>query len=106
MVSLWINIGKALWGSRGTFAILEKALDNEEQCKRDLQELKHRRLMVSLSDGNLNADGRGTYNNWIEHVGDLLRQVDGILPNSWLEMKAINRILDGKVTHLMWHTIV
>ena len=94
---IWINIGKALWGSRGTFAILEKALNNEEQCKRDLEELKHRRLMVSLSDGNLNADGRGTYNsNWIEHVGDLLRQVDGILPNSWLEMKAIQQDLRWK----------
>ena len=91
---IWISIGRALWGSRGTFAVLENAMQEPDKCRKGLEDLKNRRLTVQMNQGDLNADGKGTYDdNWQKNVAELLKQVDGLVPNSWLELKAIQQDL-------------
>ena len=88
------QLDRALWGSRGTFAVLEKAMQDPDRCKKGLEDLKNRKLTVQMNQGNLNADGKGTYDDsWQKNMGELLKQVDGLVPNSWLELKAVQQDL-------------
>ena len=88
---IWISIGRALWGSRGSFGILSKAVrEGYESVRQDLEQLKCRELIVNLDQGNLDARGGGSYDlSWLRDIGSLLQKADGILPNSWLELKAV-----------------
>ena len=92
---IWISIGRALWGSRGSVALLEKALhQGEEAMESGFAALRERRMVVSLPNGTVNAQGQGTVNlDWQREVGYLLRQCQGLLPNSWLELKAVQNDL-------------
>jgi glycosyltransferase involved in cell wall biosynthesis len=94
---IWISIGRALWGSRGTFGVLSKAVrEGEHAARQDLDQLRQRQLVVSLDLGTLDATGQGTYNlQWQKQIASLLRKADGLLPNSWLELKACQ-------TDLLW----
>lgn len=88
---IWINIARALWGSRGTFALLQKAFqEGERNVEKELEDLRSRQLKIDLGNGVLDALGGGSYKlNWQSEVGRLLNSVDGLLPNSWLELKAV-----------------
>ncbi len=88
---IWINLGKALWGSRSTLPVLQKAvLEGESAASHQLHLLKYRELVVALPEGNLDANGNGSlYSDWHREIGRLLKQADGVLPNSWLELKAL-----------------
>jgi glycosyltransferase involved in cell wall biosynthesis len=88
---IWISIGRALWGSRGTFGVLSKAIrEGEQAAKLDLERLRRRELVVALEQGQLHASGTGSYDlNWLNDIRQLLHGVDGLLPNSWLELKAV-----------------
>ena len=88
---IWINIARALWGSRGTYALLQKASQHgEANVKRELELLRTRQLKVNLEQGTLDALGSGTYNlSWQPQIGNLLNGIEGLLPNSWLELKAV-----------------
>jgi len=88
---IWISIGRALWGSRGTMAVLNKAMrEGEAAARSELEQLRHRELIVALDQGTLNAEGTGTYDfSWVKEVRQLLQGVQGLLPNSWLELKAV-----------------
>ena len=94
---IWISIGRALWGSRGTVGILEQAVrQGGAGADSPLQALRERKLVVSLPDGTVNAHGHGSVNlGWQENVGALLKQCQGMLVNSWLELKAVQ-------TDLQW----
>ena len=98
---IWVNLGRALWGSRGTFGILRRGvIEGEDAIKRDLELLKSRDLQVNMDNGYLLADGKGTYDlRWVNKMSKLLKEVDAILPNSWLEMKAVQTDLNwsGKI---------
>ena len=103
MVSpIWINIGRALWGSRGTFGLLQKAVhEGEGSVQQELELLRSRQLQVSLQQGSLDALGGGSYDlGWQTEVGNLLNNVEGLLPNSWLELKVST---DGP--KLVWRSI-
>ncbi len=88
---IWISIGRAIWGSRGTYAILQKGINQgEESIQSDLKQLRNRKLIVTINQQEINSHGLGTYDlDWQEKVSELLRQANGLLPNSWLELKAI-----------------
>ena len=88
---IWISIGRALWGSRGSFGVLGKAIrEGEESARLDLELLRRREIVVALDQGNLDAQGNGTYDlTWLQDIRKLLRSADGLLPNSWLELKAV-----------------
>ena len=59
---IWINLGRALWGSRGTFGILRKGLEyGEKSIENELLMLKNRVLQVNMEEGYLLPDGKGTY---------------------------------------------
>lgn len=92
---IWINIAKALWGSRGTFGILRKAVtEGEHAIRTELELLRNRKLDVVLDGGSINAYGTGSYDlSWQQEVGRLLNGVNGLLPNSWLELKAVQNDL-------------
>ena len=92
---IWVHLGRALWGSRGSMAVLQKAVQNgEEASQRDLQLLQQRRLVVSMPEGNLEAHGHGNYHAaWHQQIPNLIQQSDGVLPNSWLELKAVQNDL-------------
>ena len=88
---IWINIGRALWGSRGSFGLLQKAVnEGENSVNQELELLRTRQLKVSLQQGSLDALGGGSYDlRWQVEVGHLLNRVEGLLPNSWLELKSV-----------------
>ena len=88
---IWINIPKALWGSRGTLGILSQVQNGitQDQLK-NLERLKTQELVVSIPEGTVDARGGGSCNfDWMQTVGQLLKKADGLLPNSWLELKAV-----------------
>ena len=63
-----------------------------------LEKLRNRELVVQLPKGAINAEGYGE-ECWPVNrnvLKDLLHQVDGLLPNSWLELQAIRNDLN-------WH---
>lgn len=93
---IWINLGRALWGSRGSLAVLEKAVqEGEAAAARELQLLAERKLVVVMPEGTLEAHGQGTYAaEWHNQIPGLMSQVDGLLPNSWLEMNAVQTDLN------------
>uniref|UniRef100_UPI00404775FC glycosyltransferase family 4 protein n=1 Tax=Cyanobium sp. TaxID=2164130 RepID=UPI00404775FC len=88
---IWISIGRALWGSRGSFAVLGKAArEGEAAAKHELELLRRRELVVALDQGSLSAEGSGSYDlNWLSDIRKLMQGVDGLLPNSWLELNAV-----------------
>jgi len=87
---IWVSIPKALWGSRGTMAVLQKLVDQGESGEQALALLRQRQLTVQLPEGTVEAGGGGSCDlGWLAQVGSLLREADGLLPNSWLELKAV-----------------
>jgi len=88
---IWISIGRALWGSRGSASLLEQAVNQgADAAEPGFVALRERSMTVSLKEGTLDAHGQGSVNlSWQREVGALLRQCQGLLPNSWLELKAV-----------------
>ena len=88
---IWISIGRALWGSRGSVALLEQAMrQGEDAATAGFHALRERRMVVSLPKGSVDAQGQGKANlGWQQDVGTMLRQCQGMLPNSWLELKSV-----------------
>ncbi len=85
---IWISIPKAFWGSRATFSAIQDAM---ESGKEDNLRLLKERILV------LEESGEAHYSNGFGHdkkfglpkLRELMQKVDGLLPNSYLEMKAI-----------------
>ena len=92
---IWVNIPEAIWGSRGSFAAVDRLLKEPgESGAATMAQLKARDLSVSLPTGTITANGGGdTDLSWIKEVAGLMQQVDGLLPNSWLELKAVQHDL-------------
>ena len=88
---IWISVDRALWGSRGSFAVLGKAArDGEAATVQELELLRRRELVVQLDQGSLTANGSGSYDlTWLNDIRQLLDNVNGLLPNSWLELNAL-----------------
>ena len=60
---IWISIGRALWGSRGSVALLEQAVkQGAAAVEPGFAALKERSLTVSLPNGTVDAHGKGTVN--------------------------------------------
>ena len=95
---IWISLGRALWGSRCSTAILGKAMEQgEEAVQRDLEQLKNRNITVEIDGKQLNPDGKDNIDNrCLKDMSELLNRADGILPNSWLELKAVQTDLGWK----------
>ena len=98
---IWVSISKALWGSRGALAVLNKAVEEGiSSAEGMLQQLEDRSLTVMLQDGSINANGQGTYiQSGLEVIKSCLKEADGLIPNSWLELQAIRSDLhwDGDI---------
>ena len=88
---IWISIGRALWGSRGSVALLEQAVQQgASAAEPGFAALRERSMTVHLPNGTVDAHGQGSVDlGWQREVGFLLRQCQGLLPNSWLELKAV-----------------
>ncbi len=89
---IWVSISRALWGSRGSVAVLSKAIEENSQteAKMMLEKLRNRSLTVMLSDGSVEASGEGTFDkSGLTKIKSLLSKVNGLLPNSWLELQAV-----------------
>ncbi len=96
---IWISIGRALWGSRASNAIFKQAVESgNDSIEGLLTQLKERRLAVELSDGEcIEAHGHQPESQKsFRIVGNLLNQSNGLLPNSWLELKAIQSDLQWR----------
>lgn len=93
---IWISLARALWGSRGSTAVLTQAVAQGEAAIAPLlAQLRKREMVVQLDHGPVNAEGQGN-NCWPlnrEHLRQLLREADGLLPNSWLELQALRNDL-------------
>ena len=97
---IWISLAKALWGSRGTMSVLQQAVDGAAATTVNslLKKLRNRELVVRMQKGPVNAEGYGD-ESWPVNrniIKELLLQVDGLLPNSWLELQAVRN-------DLQWH---
>jgi len=95
---IWVSISKAIWGSRGTVGVLSQANNVAPEITAGLlKQLKLRNLMVQLPDGEIYADGHGSWDkSGLELVANLLSEADGLLPNSWLELQAVRNDLHWK----------
>ncbi len=92
---IWINLGKALWGSRGALPVLLKATkEGEDAAASEMELLINRKLVVVMPEGELKALGDGDFQSeWHQEIPKLIAQADGLLPNSWLELKAVQNDL-------------
>ena len=88
---IWVSIQRAYWGSRGTFSVLREAVTHGEAAAAGLlQQLRERQLVVVTDAGSIHANGHGDVDSGgLQQVAQLLREVDGLLPNSWLELQAV-----------------
>ena len=96
---IWISLAKAP-GGVGTMSVLQQAIDGAPPTTVDslLKKLRNRELVVRLPKGSVNAEGYGA-ESWPVNrsiIKELLLQVDGLLPNSLLELQAIRH-------DLQWH---
>ena len=89
---IWISLARALWGSRGSTAVLTQAVEQGEAAAKPLLEkLRRREMVVKLQHGPVNAEGNGD-SCWPvnrERMRQLLRETDGLVLNSWLELQAL-----------------
>lgn len=88
---IWVSIARALWGSRGSVGLLQQAVERGEASLQPmLDQLRERRLTVMLNEGSLQASGEGSWDQTgLRLVAKLLKEVDGLIPNSWLELQAV-----------------
>ncbi len=88
---IWVSISRAIWGSRGTTAVLNKAIDESLSAASDgLEMLRKRTLTVMLQDGTIEANGNGSWDqSGLQIVMSCLQKANGLLPNSWLELQAV-----------------
>ena len=94
---IWINLGKALWGSRGALPVLRKAVqEGEARASHELELLRSRKLVVGMEEGGvLEAHGFGTYNaDWHEQIPALLGRADGLLPNMLRRSRQVLRVVE------------
>ena len=89
---IWISLARALWGSRGSTGVLSQAVRQGDAVAEPLLEkMRKRELVVQMQNGPVNAEGNGD-SCWPLNRGrlsQLLREADGLLPNSWLELQAL-----------------
>ena len=92
---IWISLARALWGSRGSTGVLSQAVQQGEKATEHLlEQLRKREMVVQLPHGPVNAEGSG--NCWPinrENLRQLLREANGLLPNSWQELQALRNDL-------------
>ncbi len=93
---IWINIKRAFLGSRGTNSVLQEFVNkNGGSSLQLLDSLKNRKLIVHAEGGNIDANGHGNIDiGSFDETKQLLNQVDGLLPNSWLELQSIRSDLN------------
>ena len=85
---IWISIPKAFWGSRATFSAIQDAI--ESGTEENLKLLQERRLVLEESGEAHHSNGFGHDEKFgLPKLRELMKKVDGLLPNSLLEMKAI-----------------
>jgi len=93
---IWISLKRAYWGSRGSSSVLTQATNNfDNNAINLLENLKQRRLVV-MNDGiSFHSSGYTTEaSNSTELISNLLKEADGLLPNSLLELQAIRSDLN------------
>lgn len=88
---IWISIGRAIWGSRGSVALLEQLCrEPGKASEQSMRSFRERKMVVSLPQGTIDAQGQGSFDlSWQSQISALLRGCQGMLPNSWLELKAV-----------------
>jgi glycosyltransferase involved in cell wall biosynthesis len=93
---IWVSISRALWGSRGSVGLLQKAInEGEASAQGMLTQLRERKLTVMLADGHIQPSGDGSWDqSGLRMVAELLKTADGLLPNSWLELQAVRSDLN------------
>ena len=82
-------------GEQGSTGVLTQAVQQGKRCSTLLEKLRKREMVVQMQDCALNAEGQGD-SCWPlnrERLRVLLRQADGLLPNSWLELQALRNDL-------------
>jgi len=93
---IWISLKRAYWGSRGSSSVLTQATNNYDNNAINLLEnLKQRKLVVVNEGISFHSNGYTTdESNTLELISSLLKEVDGLLPNSLLELQAIRSDLN------------
>ncbi len=89
---IWISIPKAFWGSRATFSAIQDAVSLGSED--NLQRLKEKTLILEEAGIGYHSHGIGHDEKFgISKLRKLIQRVNGLLPNSLLEMKAIREDL-------------
>jgi glycosyltransferase involved in cell wall biosynthesis len=94
---IWIPLGEALWGSRTAMSVLELALKDPAQAAQPLELLRQRKMRLKLGEHVYDYPlGHESLLETNRRIGRVLQQVEGVLPNSWLELQSVRR-------DLHWH---
>lgn len=96
---IWISLTQARWGSLATRGVLEELRRNQDAGDRLLRQLIDRQLAVSCDGEILRFDSAGdSTSKRLDQIAKLLRLVNVMLPNSWLELAALRRDLTWQGT--------
>ena len=94
---IWIPLGEALWGSRTAMSLLDQAMKDPSKAEASLELFRQRTIQLKLGDQlYVYPHGHGDLQLGNRRIGAVLQQVDGVLPNSWLELQSVRR-------DLYWH---
>ena len=87
---IWISLARALWGSRGSTAVLTQAVTQGEAAAQPLlEQLRRREMVVQMEHGPINAEGQGD-GCWPLNGDRFCRQMI-FATNSWLELQALQK---------------
>tara|TARA_Y100001968_G_C19408144_1_gene744837 strand:- start:927 stop:2048 length:1122 start_codon:yes stop_codon:yes gene_type:complete len=87
---IWISIPKAFWGSRATFSAIQDAMESDSEDTSSLRLLSERNLVLEESGVAHYSHGMGHDEKFrLTQLRQLIKKVNGLLPNSFMEMKAI-----------------
>jgi hypothetical protein len=91
---IWISLPQARWGSLAARAVLEQIQQDPPRGERLLQRLMERTLTLECDGEAIRVDEAGAATTArLCRIGQLLKEVEVMLPNSWPELAALRRDL-------------
>ena len=98
---IWITIPRAIWGSRCALQTLSSVVEAGKPEEHPLlDQLKKRQIVLHDEKSGTEVTAEGSHQGdpyRVKELRDLMKTVDGLLPNSYLELQAVR-------TDLNWYS--
>ena len=91
---IWINIPRAIWGSRCTHQALSQVVSvGKPEGHPLLEQLRLRNMVLQDDKVGVQLTAEGNHNGdpyRVKELRQLIKEVDALLPNSYLELQAVH----------------